>query len=57
MDAGQVAGIVRHVLTFVGGIAVAKGLIDTETAAQVVGALATIIGVVWSVIAKRPPKV
>ena len=48
----QILGIVRHVLTFAGGIAVAKGLIDAETLAQASGAIITLIGVVWSFRAK-----
>ena len=44
----QILGIVRHVLTFAGGIAVAKGLVDAETLAQASGAIITLIGVVWS---------
>lgn len=44
----QILGIVRHVLTFAGGVAVAKGLIDAETLAQASGAIITLIGVIWS---------
>ncbi len=48
----QILGIVRHVLTFAGGLAVAKGMIDAETLAQASGAIITLIGVVWSFRAK-----
>ena len=48
MSQEQILGIVRHVLTFAGGIAVAKGLVDAETLAQASGAIITLIGVVWS---------
>jgi hypothetical protein len=33
----QVLGIVRHVLTFTGGILVAKGLINDSTMVELVG--------------------
>jgi hypothetical protein len=48
----QVLGIVRHTLTFVGGILVMKGLIDDSTAQEIIGGLVTLTGTVWSVITK-----
>lgn len=48
-----VLGIVRHVLTFVGGILITKGLIDESTAQELVGSLVTTIGLIWSVIQKQ----
>jgi hypothetical protein len=53
MTKEQVLGVVRHVLTFAGGILVAKGLIDESTSTEVVGALTTLIGAVWSVFSKN----
>jgi hypothetical protein len=44
----KVQGLIRHALTFGGGIAVAKGWIDTSNLEAVVGALVTIIGAFWS---------
>lgn len=41
-------GFIRHILTMVGGILVAKGWLDEGTWASVVGALMTLIGVFWS---------
>ncbi len=48
----QVLGIVRHALTFVGGILVMKGLIDETIVTEVVGGVITLAGSIWSVIEK-----
>lgn len=53
MSQEQVMGIVRHVLTFVGGLAVAKGMIDSGTLAEGIGAVVTLVGLAWSLVAKR----
>lgn len=49
----QVMGIVRHTLTFVGGLSITKGLIDESMLSEVVGALTTLSGVIWSIVAKN----
>ena len=54
MNKEQILGIVRHVLTFVGGFLITKGLVDETFVTEIVGALSTIIGSVWSFIAKVP---
>ena len=51
MNALSVLGIVRHILTFGGGFLVTKGLADEGTVQEVVGALVTVIGFLWSVFA------
>ena len=48
----KILGIIRHVLTFAGGYAVAKGYVDETTMLELVGAGVTIIGGIWSVVAK-----
>ena len=53
MTQEQILGIIRHVLTTVGGIVVAKGTIDESTMVTVVGALTSLLGVAWSIWAKR----
>lgn len=53
MTIEAILGIVRHVLTFGGGLLVTKGYIDEGTMTTVVGAAVTLIGAVWSVVAKR----
>lgn len=49
----KVLGLVRHALTFVGGIVVAKGLLDESMAVEVIGGLMTLIGSVWSIASKK----
>lgn len=49
MSQEQVLGIVRHLLTTVGGIIVSKGITDEGTMTTIVGGLVAVIGVVWSV--------
>ena len=48
----QLLGILRHTLTFVGGILVTKGLMDETTATEIVGSIVTLTGTIWSVLAK-----
>lgn len=49
----QVLGIVRHSLTFIGGIFVMKGLVDETMVTEVVGGVVSLIGAIWSIVAKR----
>lgn len=53
MNKESILGIVRHVLTFGGGAVAAKGYGDSADMEQIVGAVLTIIGVVWSIVDKR----
>lgn len=48
----QVLGIIRHTLTFVGGIVVAKGLVDESTVTEIIGGVLTLTGAIWSIVAK-----
>ena len=54
MTKEQILGVVRHLLTFFGGILVTKGLIDETIVTEVIGGLSTLIGAIWSFIAKTP---
>lgn len=49
----QIMGIIRHALTFVGGIVVMKGLIDEATVMEIVGSVMTLTGTIWSIIDKK----
>jgi hypothetical protein len=53
MNKEQVLGLLRHVLTFVGGIVIAKGLIDESLYTELVGGIATLVGTVWSIVSKK----
>lgn len=49
-------GIIRHALTFAGGVLVTQGIIDDAVFAELFGAAMTIIGGIWSVIDKNKAK-
>jgi len=49
----QIFGLIRHGLTALGGALVAKGVIDEAGLTEAVGALVTLIGVVWSAADKK----
>ena len=50
MNKEQILGIIRHALTFVGGILVIKGMATEATTNEVIGAVMTAVGAVWSFI-------
>jgi len=52
MSKEQVMGIVRHVLTFVGGILILKGYTDDATYMALSGLISTAIGSIWSIVNK-----
>ena len=47
----QFLGFLRHLITFLGGILVAKGRLDPVAVETIGGAAITIIGGIWSAIA------
>lgn len=49
----QLLGIVRHTLTFVGGIVVMKGLVDESTMTEISGGVITLAGAIWSILNKK----
>lgn len=49
MSQEQVMGILRHVLTIIGGVVVSKGLTDEGTMTVIIGGLTAIAGIIWSV--------
>jgi hypothetical protein len=53
MNKEQVLGTVRHALTFLGGILITKGLIDEALSQEIIGGVVSLVGLVWSVIAKK----
>ena len=48
----KIQGLLRHILTFVGGYLVTSGIIDEAILSEVVGAIITITGFVWSWLGK-----
>jgi hypothetical protein len=53
MKKEQVLGLLRHSLTFIGGLLVAKGLVDDALVAELSGAILTLVGGAWSVLVKK----
>jgi hypothetical protein len=49
----QLLGIVRHTITFVGGILITKGYIDDSILTEIVGGATALSGAIWSIIAKN----
>jgi 2-methylaconitate cis-trans-isomerase PrpF len=52
----EIYGVTRNLLAAVGGFAVARGWVDSETAVSLAGAFAAIAAATWSVKAKRTNK-
>lgn len=48
----QWMGILRHALTFGGGLLIAKGLVDEGTWSELSGSVITLVGTIWSIVAK-----
>ena len=44
----KISGVIRHLLTFGAGYLVAKGIVDEATSVELVGAVMTVVGVIWS---------
>jgi len=49
----QLLGIIRHILTFGGGVLMAKGMLSEGMVSDVVGAIMTLIGTIWSIYSKE----
>jgi len=45
--------VIRHTLTFIGGILVLKGTIEESVAEQIIAGLMTLIGLVWGQVEKN----
>ena len=55
MNKESVMGVLRHCLTFGGGLLVTRGTIDEASMLELVGAIVTIAGVAWSIAQKKKP--
>jgi hypothetical protein len=49
----QLQGLVRHTLTFIGGLLITKGIIDGAILTELVGGAVTLAGAIWSVLEKN----
>ena len=48
MQVTMLLGLVRHILTLVGGVLVAKGWLSTDTLEIIIGAILSIAPTIWS---------
>ena len=48
-----IAGVIRHVLTTLGGGLIANGVISSDELSQAIGAIITLVGTAWSIISKQ----
>jgi hypothetical protein len=53
MNKEKILGIVRHTLTFVGGILIMKGIIDETIVTEIVGGVVALAGTIWSIFDKK----
>ncbi len=53
MNKETILGIIRHAATFGGGVLTSNGLASDDDITSGVGALVTLIGVIWSITQKR----
>jgi hypothetical protein len=49
----QLMGILRHGLTFIGGLLIMKGVVDEAAVEEVIGGVITLTGTIWSIIEKN----
>ena len=47
-----VIALLRHLLTFIGGTLVAKGVLDTATLTEIIGSVLTLLSVGWMTLDK-----
>ena len=53
MKKEKILGVIRHALTFVGGLFVMKGLADAQEIETIIGGISTVVGVILSIVAKK----
>ena len=51
-----IIALLRHLLTFIGGTLVAKGILDSATLQEIIGALITLLSVGWMAVEKVKAK-
>lgn len=54
MKKEQYLSILRHFLTFSGGVLVVQGVLDEALWAELSGAVMTLVGGIWGVMDKQP---
>jgi hypothetical protein len=52
MSQNVIMAIIRHGLTFVGGMLIAKGIISEGMVAEISGLIMTAVATIWSIVEK-----
>ena len=47
-----IIALLRHLLTFIGGTLVAKGLLDATALTEIIGAIITLVSTGWMLVSK-----
>jgi positive regulator of sigma E activity len=47
-----VIALLRHLLTFIGGALVAKGILDSAALTEIIGAIITLVSTGWMLVTK-----
>jgi len=53
MNKLKMLGVIRHILTFAGGILITKGVIDESTTNEIIGGIIALLSAIWSVTDKQ----
>ena len=53
MTPEQWLGVVRTVLSFVGGLLVTQGVVDATLETSIIGSVMTLVTAIWSIAAKK----
>ena len=53
MSKERILAVVRHTLTFAGGLLVMKGIVDEAMVSEIVGGVISLAGMIWSIFDKK----
>jgi hypothetical protein len=53
MKKENIYSLIRHTLTFVGGLLVLKGTIEESVSEQIIAGVMTLIGLIWGQVEKK----
>ena len=56
MDKDMIIALVRHSLTFIGGLLIMKGLIDESALQEVIGSAMSLTSAIWMITHKKKIK-
>lgn len=49
----QWLGLLRHTLTFIGGVSITLGYVDESAFTEVSGLIVALVGTMWSILTKK----